>query len=904
MIDSHENYYKYKLSADPFRLSPDHRFAFSHPSYAKAKAYLEFAIRRGEGFITITGGPGTGKTTLINEIVAGIRDADVLMATLNSTQLESRDLLHMVAAAFGLRYGEVSKPTLLQGLEEFLTQQRRHDKRAVLIVDEAQGLSPAAIEELRLLANLQFQSRLLLQVVLVGQERLRDVVQAPGMEHLSQRIIVASHLDPLNLPDTVAYVEHRLKKVRWQGDPAITEDALRLIHKFSCGIPRLINLICSRLFLFGGLEGTHDLTGEDAQSVIEDLQQESLLPYEVPESIAGQDEEQTKDSAGLALSLPRDAPAAGAEDREGSSQGPGEPDAEWVVLPEAKQTQSSPRGGMEDIPSSKTPLHEALRQVFSSLEDTEQAGTVPKRRPRRQDKRSAAGAGGSARKPGTGNRTTSHAAAPGIFPGASQNARKPGTDTTRPEKQRNVVAVLVVAVGLVLAFSLLKLDRGDTPPESAVITMPSDPLTDRSGAPAEYAVTGDDQDTAMAGPDDLLDQPSQENDGELAGREDVSADIAEPEQTAQVLESQQWAAETGQAQPLSSALSPALTGEGAKRAQASDKALTGVAAESDTASQPEASLDTDAVKPIPGEMAADKPVEATTVRQTPDAAAGKGTELAVTPVRAPLKQPASVSASQPEPVAKISRPAVAETIAAVQDTASSGPQKNHARAQGPQTGINAEMSRLEQAARTRFASRLKAAETESARSKIAQPAAVPRATRVTPPAAPLPSPPKVSAAPPRPKPSAPKAAVTQPPRPAAQRTTPVNSQNRIKAALLQGQWTSQGKPASLLPSDVTLCRDEQAKIACRSVPRNISTKFGEALYKVEATLQDFSTDGNFRITYRTLVKLLELGNVSKTGTDMGNDNWQVSEYTTTCQLTSPNRVSCRDENGVVRDYRR
>jgi type II secretory pathway predicted ATPase ExeA len=906
MIDSHENYYKYKLSADPFRLSPDHRFAFSHPSYAKAKAYLEFAIRRGEGFITITGGPGTGKTTLINEIVAGMRDANVLLATLNSTQLESRDLLQMVAAAFGLSYGEVGKATLLLGMEEFLTQQKRHNKRVVLIVDEAQGLSPSALEELRLLANLQFESRLLLQVVLVGQERLRDVVQAPGMEHLSQRIIIAAHLDPLNLPDTVTYVEHRLKKVRWQGDPAITEDALRLIHRFSGGVPRLINLICSRLFLFGGLEGTHELNGEDAQGVIEDLQQESLLPQEASESIAGQGEAQTKDSGGVALSLPRDAPAAGAEETGGSSQVSGEPAAEWVVLPDAKATRASPHAEGEDIPSSKTPLHEALRQVFSTLEDADQAGTGPKRRPRRPDGRVAAGAGGPARKPGTGDRTRPRGA-PGVKPGVSQNARKPGPDTTLPDKRRNTVAVLVVAVGLVLAFSLLKLDRDDTPPEGVVITMPGDPLASRSDTPAEYAVTGDDQGTAMAGPDDLsVQQPSQENDSELTLRGDVSAGIAEPEQTAQEPESPQRVAETDQVQPLPGAMPLAVTGEEIEGVPADDKSITGMATESDTSTPLTKTPDTDAVKPIPLEVAMGKPVEATVVRQTTDAAAGEEAELTVTQVRTPLKQPAAAPVSQPEPVAKISRPAVAETSAAAQDTASSGPQKSNARAQHSQAGINAEMSRLEQAARKRFTSRLKAAETGSARNKIAQPVAVPRATVVTPPAAPLPSQPKISAVPPRPEPSVPKVAVAQPQRPAAPavtRPTPVNRwQDRIKAALLQGQWTSQGKPASLLPSDVTLCRDEQARIDCRSVPRNINTKFGEALYKVEATLENFSADGDFRITYRTLVKLLESGNVNKIVADTGGDNWQVSEYTTTCQMTSQNRVSCRDENGVVRDY--
>lgn len=275
MLDLYETFYK--LSADPFRLGPDHRFVLDHRSYAKSRSYLEYALHRGEGFIVITGGAGTGKTTLINEILAQLDKTRIRVATLNSTQLESRDLLHMVTASFGLSLEEIDKAALLLGLEEFLKQQGQKGRRSVLIVDEAQGLSQGALEELRLLANLQFNNRLLLQVFLVGQELLRELISAPGMDHLRQRIVAASHIDPLTPDETVDYVEHRLSRVGWQGDPKIDAEALSLIYSFSGGIPRRINLICSRLFLYGAMEKKHALVGADAKNVIEDLKQEHLV---------------------------------------------------------------------------------------------------------------------------------------------------------------------------------------------------------------------------------------------------------------------------------------------------------------------------------------------------------------------------------------------------------------------------------------------------------------------------------------------------------------------------------------------------------------------------------------------------------------------------------------------------
>ena len=305
MLDIYKT--RYRLKDHPFRLGPDYRFSLDHPSYANAKAYLHYAISQGEGFIAITGEPGTGKTTLIHGLLAGLDKTRIQVATLTCAQLDPRSLIEMVATSFGLQRSEGSKASILSELEAFLIKQSRSGRHAVLIVDEAQGMSPESLEELRLLSNLQHDNRLLMQVFLVGQEHLLDMIHAPGMEHLQQRLIAASHLEPLDLEETVDYVEHRLCHVGWQGDPAISEAALRLVHKFSEGVPRRINLICHRLFLYGGLENKRELVGEDARHVIEELRNERVLPPAVSSGDLSEEgvEAESRDAEAPALRLPR-----------------------------------------------------------------------------------------------------------------------------------------------------------------------------------------------------------------------------------------------------------------------------------------------------------------------------------------------------------------------------------------------------------------------------------------------------------------------------------------------------------------------------------------------------------------------------------------------------------------------
>lgn len=264
----------YGLKADPFRLSPDHAFCLPHRSFAKAKAYMRYAMHRGEGFVMITGAPGTGKTTLIDDLLAGTRDLGFSVARLVSAQVEADDILRMVAAEFGLSVGHTSKSEILRLLSELFTRNYKQGKRSLLIVDEAQGLGLTALEELRLLTNMRIGGQPTLQIFLVGQEELRDMVTSPELEQLNQRMIAAYHMEPLKPDEFVAYVLHRLSVAGWKGNPRFMPELFPELFRFSNGLPRRINHICSRLLLHGFLEEKSQLDAADMEIVIKELRAE------------------------------------------------------------------------------------------------------------------------------------------------------------------------------------------------------------------------------------------------------------------------------------------------------------------------------------------------------------------------------------------------------------------------------------------------------------------------------------------------------------------------------------------------------------------------------------------------------------------------------------------------------
>ncbi len=277
----YENFYGF--NDEPFRLSPDSRLCFQHPSYRKAKAYMQYALHRGEGFVMITGRPGTGKTTLIGDLLNSLVNSNVKFSRLTSTQLEAEDLLRLVVLDFGIDGGNDTKAMLLHKLGQYLLRLHHEGRRPLLIIDEAQDLSASALEELRLLTNLQQNNQPLLQIFLVGQEELRDLVLSRRLEQLHQRIVAACHLKPLDRATTRDYVLHRLRHAGWEGNPEFDEAVFPYIHKYSLGIPRMINLICSRLLLHGMVEELNHLGEEEIRTAIESLAMEHLLPTTVME---------------------------------------------------------------------------------------------------------------------------------------------------------------------------------------------------------------------------------------------------------------------------------------------------------------------------------------------------------------------------------------------------------------------------------------------------------------------------------------------------------------------------------------------------------------------------------------------------------------------------------------------
>lgn len=264
----------YGLSGKPFQLNPDPEFFFASRGHARAYAYLQYGLYQGEGFIVVTGEVGAGKTTLVRSLLKRLDPSKVVAAQIVTTQLDAEDLLKAVATAFGVPARTPDKAQLLANLEAFFVSLVPERKRALLVVDEAQNLTARAVEELRMLSNFQLENRALLQSFLVGQPELRQVLHSGQLQQLRQRVIASYHLGPMDRSETQAYIEHRLKHVGWNGDPAFDGDAFEAIHAASGGIPRRVNLICNRVMLAGYLGEKRRLGAADVRSVANEIQRE------------------------------------------------------------------------------------------------------------------------------------------------------------------------------------------------------------------------------------------------------------------------------------------------------------------------------------------------------------------------------------------------------------------------------------------------------------------------------------------------------------------------------------------------------------------------------------------------------------------------------------------------------
>lgn len=266
MFESH-----FGFSAPPFQLSPDPSFYFESRGHGQALSYLRYGVYQREGFIVVTGEIGSGKTTLVRTLLEGLDSREVVAAQVVNTQLDSYDLLYAICTAFGVQVPGPSKAQMLATLEAFFTALVAGGRRALLVVDEAQNLGRKEVEELRMLSNFQLGRHALVQSFLVGQPELRLMLRSSAMEQLRQRVIASCHLGPLSEHETRAYVEHRLRRVGWDAFPAISDEAFATVHSFSGGIPRRINLLCTRVLLASWLAGKGDIAAIDMANAAAEL---------------------------------------------------------------------------------------------------------------------------------------------------------------------------------------------------------------------------------------------------------------------------------------------------------------------------------------------------------------------------------------------------------------------------------------------------------------------------------------------------------------------------------------------------------------------------------------------------------------------------------------------------------
>src|SRR5918997_3506982 len=232
----------YDLRGRPFALSPDPEYLYPSRVHREALDYLRYGLESHAGFVVITGEIGSGKTTLLQTLLRGI-DSQTTVGRIVNTILEPRELLETIMIDFGLDPSGKSKPLLLRDLAQYLVDQRLAGRMVLIVIDEAQNLTLATLEELRMLSNLETEKSKLLQIVLVGQPNLRDKLNAPELEQLRQRITVSYHLQPLDADETANYINHRLRRAALGTPLEFARDVTNEIHARSRGVPRVVNVI-------------------------------------------------------------------------------------------------------------------------------------------------------------------------------------------------------------------------------------------------------------------------------------------------------------------------------------------------------------------------------------------------------------------------------------------------------------------------------------------------------------------------------------------------------------------------------------------------------------------------------------------------------------------------------------
>jgi general secretion pathway protein A len=261
----------YGLKAPPFNITPDPAYLFFSRRHRQAFEHILFGVSERKGFIQITGEVGAGKSTICRKVLEELRDGYATALILNPVMTPIQ-LMRSILRELHLDDSGNDRVRLVERLNEFLLEKAHAGVIVALFIDEAQDMSDELLEQVRLLSNLETDQHKLLQIVLIGQPELRDRLERDELRQLRQRITVRYHLGPIDRHETVAYIQHRLLIAGSNGRPTFSRPAYRSVHRYSRGIPRLINAVCDKTLLCGYVQGRDHLGWWQVRRAIHDLE--------------------------------------------------------------------------------------------------------------------------------------------------------------------------------------------------------------------------------------------------------------------------------------------------------------------------------------------------------------------------------------------------------------------------------------------------------------------------------------------------------------------------------------------------------------------------------------------------------------------------------------------------------
>lgn len=267
----------YKLDSSPFNVNPNPRCLVLTRCAQEVLACIAYGIQNRKGFVMVTGEVGTGKTTLLNRLLEWLNKQNIATSFVFNSRLNSGEFLDYVLADFGIECKSTMRSQYLLKLNEWLLQRHRMGKTAVLIIDEAQNLSLDVLEEIRLLTNLETSSEKLLQIVLCGQPEFETKMKDPAVRQLRQRITLRCSTKPLSAAETVNYIDQRLKMAGAK-QTIFSEEAVLAVHRFSAGIPRVINVICEHALINGFADQLSTIPVATIEAVAREFEFDEVAP--------------------------------------------------------------------------------------------------------------------------------------------------------------------------------------------------------------------------------------------------------------------------------------------------------------------------------------------------------------------------------------------------------------------------------------------------------------------------------------------------------------------------------------------------------------------------------------------------------------------------------------------------